>query len=460
MSDLVLFNTLTRTKERFESITPGKVGLYTCGPTVYWYQHIGNLRSYVFADVLNRVLLYNGFLINHVMNVTDVGHLTSDADTGEDKMEKAAQREGKKAEDIANYYWDVFRKDLKKLNIGEPDIWCRATEHIDDQIILVVKLQNRGFTYRTNDGIYFDTSKLPDYGRIARLKAEGLQAGKRTDMRAKRNPTDFALWKFSQPPGSRQQEWESPWGIGFPGWHVECSAMSSRYLGRQFDIHTGGIDHISVHHTNEIAQSEAAFGVTPWVRFWIHGAFLTYKGEKVSKSTGGLYTVSELQDLGFKPLDYRYLCLKAHYRKKLNFSIEALEHARNTYDRLKNVIRDLKSTDKKGLEKEYGDRFRQAVNDDLNMPQALAVLWDMVRDPEMDRGAALNCIEIMDTVFGLSLLQEEDIEIDDGIEQLIEEREHARKQKDFARADEIRDALKARGIVLEDTRDGVRWRKV
>ena len=459
MTQLTLYNTMIRRKEVFDSLEPGTVGLYTCGPTVYWYQHIGNLRSYIFADELKRVLVYNGYRVNHVMNVTDVGHLTSDADTGEDKMEKAAKQEGRRAEDIANHYWGVFKEDLAKLNILPPGTWCKATEHLHDQIELVRALDEKGYTYRTSDGIYFDTSKLRDYGKLAQLKVDGLQAGFRTDMREKRNPTDFVLWKFSEEPGLRQQEWNSPWGLGFPGWHVECSAMSSLYLGKQFDIHTGGEDHIAVHHTNEIAQSEAAFGVKPWVRFWLHGAFLTFKGEKISKSTGGLYTISELETSGFKPLDYRYLCLNAHYRKKLNFSLPALTYARNTYDRLKNIIRDLKSNTGKGTPKDYLAPFKEAINDDLNMPQALAVLWEMLRDPEMDPQTKLTTVETMDRVFALDLLEDEKMELTGEIEQLVQQREQARKEKDFATADRIRDQLKERGIILEDTKDGVRWRK-
>jgi len=276
---LKLYNTLTRKKEVFKPIKKGQVGMYSCGPTVYWYQHIGNLRTYIFSDILKRVLQYNGYKVKHVMNVTDVGHLTSDADTGEDKVELAAKKEHKTAKEITNYYWKIFRKDLKKLNIIEPNTWAKATDHIKEQIGLIKKLEKKGFTYKTSDGIYFDTSKFPNYGKLARLKKEGLKAGARIKLGEKKNVTDFALWKFSEKPGVRQQEWDSPWGIGFPGWHIECSAMSMKYLGEHFDIHTGGEDHIPVHHTNEIAQSEAATG-KKFVNYWLHGAFLTFKGEK------------------------------------------------------------------------------------------------------------------------------------------------------------------------------------
>ncbi len=355
---LKLYNTFSRKKETFKPLKDKRVGLYSCGPTVYSYQHIGNLRSYIFSDILKRVLSYDGYKVKQVMNITDVGHLTSDADEGEDKIEKAARKEGKTAKEISEYYWKVFRQDFKKLNISEPDIWCKATDHIKEQIALIKKLEEKGFTYKTGDGIYFDTSKFKDYGLLSRLKKEGLKAGKRVEMKDKKNPTDFALWKFSEKPGLRQQEWQSPWAppgvqgkvMGFPGWHTECSAMSMKYLGeysggehcRTIDIHTGGEDHISVHHTNEIAQSEAATG-KKFVNFWLHGAFLTFKGEKISKSKGGLYTISDLEEKGFSPLAYRYLCLTAHYSSKLDFSLETLKASQNALEKLYQRIKEIKS---------------------------------------------------------------------------------------------------------------------
>ncbi len=424
--------------------------MYTCGPTVYWYQHIGNLRSYIFSDILKKVLEFDGYKVKHVMNITDVGHLTSDSDTGEDKIEKAAAKEGKKAQDIANYYWKIFREDLKKLNIIEPDIWCKATEHIKEQIELIKKLEKKGYTYKTSDGIYFDTSKFKDYGKLARLKIKELKAGKRTEMREKKNKTDFALWKFSEKPGLRQQEWDSPWGIGFPGWHIECSAMSSKYLGEQFDIHTGGEDHIPIHHTNEIAQSEAAFGKKPWVRYWLHGAFLTFKGEKVSKSKGGLYTVSELEEQGFSALAYRYFCLTAHYRKQLNFSLESLENAKNSYERLKNIIKDIKD-DKKTNEK-YLEEFENAMDDDLNTSKALSVLWNLVRDEKAI--GKIKTIKEIDKVFDLKLLEKEKLKIPINIKKLVGERELARKKKDWKLADELRAKIKHLGYYVDDNDKG------
>jgi cysteinyl-tRNA synthetase len=462
---LTLYNTLSRKKEVFTPFVTKKVGFYSCGPTVYWFQHIGNLRTYIFNDILKRVLLYDGFTVKHVMNYTDVGHLTSDADSGEDKMEKAAAREHRTATEIASEYASVFEADCKKLNIIPPSVTCKATEHIPEQIALIKVLEEKGFTYRTIDGIYFDTAKLEDYGALGRIDTEGLEAGKRIDMAEKRNKTDFALWKFSDKPGVRQQEWDSPWGLGFPGWHIECSAMSSKYLGEQFDIHTGGEDHIQVHHTNEIAQSEAAFGKKPWVKYWLHGAFLTFKGEKVSKSTGGLFTVSELESQGFSALDYRYLCLNTHYKKQLSFSLEVLEGAKNGLSRLSNIILDLKSKDDScespNLD-EYKGAFQNAIDDDLNMPQALSILWNALRDTELGSREKLTLALDFDRVLGLGLaeLKQTEVNVDKDIEILLKLREKARKDKDFKKADEIRDLLKTHGLTVDDTPNGPRVRKI
>lgn len=451
---LKFYNTLTRKKQVFKPIEDGKVGFYSCGPTVYWFQHIGNLRTYVFNDILKKVLQFEGFNVKHIMNVTDVGHLTSDADSGEDKMEKAALKEGKKAEDIANFYWKVFREDFKKLNIEEPSIWCKATEHIKEQIELIKRLEEKGFVYNTSDGVYFDTSKLKDYGKLALLDKENLKAGARVDLREeKKNKTDFALWKFSEEPGKRQQEWESPWGLGFPGWHIECSAMSMKYLGENFDIHTGGIDHIPVHHTNEIAQSEAATGKR-FVNYWLHGAFLTVKGEKVSKSKGGLYTISELEELGYKPLAYRYMCLLTHYRSALDFSLENLKSASTGYENLKNKI-NLISERQEGRDGEkYLSDFKKAIEDDLNLPKALQVLQKLLKDNNVSGKAKLKIIEDMDKVFSLDLLKREMISVPEDVRQFAEERWKAKKSKDWLKADELRSKIEDRGFKVNDTADG------
>ncbi len=447
---LIIYNTLSRKKETFKPISGKKTGIYSCGPTVYWYQHIGNLRTYIFTDILKRVLKYNNYQVKHVMNVTDVGHLAGDADTGKDKIEEAAKKEGKKAEEIAGFYWGVFREDFKKLNIVEPDIWPKATEHIKEQIELIKKLEEKGYTYRTADGIYFNTSKLKDYGKLARLKKAELSAGKRVLMKEKKNPTDFSLWKFSPSASSgqakRQQEWDSPWGIGFPGWHVECSTMSMKYLGEHFDIHTGGIDHIPVHHTNEIAQSEAATG-KKFVNFWLHAEFLTFRREKISKSTGGLFTVSELEEQKFNPLAYRYLCLGTHYRKPLEFSLEALKNSQNSYERLKNIIGGLNDGGK--TNKKYLTDFEKAINNDLDMPKALATLWEMLRDKKAE--GKIKTIKKMDEIFGLNLLKEEKTEIPAEIAELVQQREEARAKKDWKTSDELRQKIVESGWIVKDT---------
>jgi cysteinyl-tRNA synthetase len=452
---LRLYNTLSRKKEVFKSLKKGQVGIYSCGPTVYSFQHIGNLRSYIFADILKRVLKYNDYKVKHVMNVTDVGHLTSDGDEGEDKIEKAAKKEKKSAWQIAEFYWKDFKQDFQKLNIIEPDIWCKATEHIPEQIALVKKLEKKGYTYKTSDGIYFNTKKFRKYGKLAKLRKEKLQAGKRVKLGEKKNKTDFALWKFSGEKGKRQQEWDSPWGIGFPGWHLECSAMSMKYLGESFDIHTGGTDHIPIHHTNEIAQSEAATG-KKLANFWMHGAFLLFKGEKVSKSKGGLYTISELEKKKFDPLAYRYLTLTTHYRSQLNFTLDNLKQAENAYKRLKNIIGEIK--DDKETNKKHLSEFDESINEDLDMPSALAVLWNLVRDKKA-RGK-LQTIKKMDEVLGLDLIKQEKEKIPKEILKLAKQREEARKKTNFELADKLRRDIQKKGYLVEDTKKGAKVKKV
>ena len=457
---ILFFNTLSRKIEEFKPINPPNVGIYECGPTVYWYQHIGNLRRYIFGDILTRVLQYNGYEVKRVMNVTDVGHLTSDADEGEDKIESAAKKEHKTAKEISNFYLSVFRDDFEKLNIQEPNIWCKATEHIKEQIELIKRLERGGFTYTTSDGVYFDTSKFKDYAKFARLKIKGLKAGARVALGDKKNPTDFALWKFSEKPGIRQQEWDpkdfgTNWSIGFPGWHLECSAMSMKYLGKHFDIHTGGIDHIQIHHTNEIAQSEAATG-KKFVNYWMHSNFLTFGKEKVAKSTGGLFTLTELQKEGFTPLAYRYFVLTGHYRKPLEFSLESLENAQNSYYRLKNIISEIK--DDKKINKKYLDDFENAMNNDLDTPKALAVLWKFVRDKKAE--GKIKTIKKMDSVFALDLLKKEKISIPSEIKKLANKREQARKSKDWKLADELREKINKQGYIIEDIERGFVLKKL
>ncbi|HNZ84594.1 MAG TPA: cysteine--tRNA ligase, partial [Candidatus Woesebacteria bacterium] len=335
MTELKFFNTLSRTKETFEPIETGKVGIYSCGPTVYSSPHIGNMYAYVCWDVLVRVLQYLGYEVKNVINITDVGHLVSDGDSGEDKMEKGSKKEGVSVWEIAKKYEDEFLNNLDELNIKRPWKLPRATDHIAEQINLIQKIEANGYTYKTSDGIYFDTSKMVDYGKMANLNLEKIKEGARVEVNEeKKHPTDFALWKFSPKDVKRQMEWESPWGVGFPGWHIECTAMSTKYLGEKFDIHTGGEDHIPVHHTNEIAQAEGAFG-HDLVKYWIHNAFITFKGNKISKSSGGLWTIADLKKMGFEPLAFRYMVLSSHYRKGMEFSIESLKSAQTALLKLR-----------------------------------------------------------------------------------------------------------------------------
>jgi len=451
-----VYNTLTRKKEEFKPIGD-EVGFYSCGPTVYWHPHIGNMRTYVFNDVLKRVLLYNGFKVKHVMNYTDVGHLTSDADEGEDKIEKAAKKENKTAQEIAEFYIKAFDTDALSLGIVPPTQTCKATDYIKEQIELIAALEKKGCVYRTEDGMYFDTTKFSDYAKFGRLNIEGLDSGHRTEIRGKKNKTDFALWKFSEKPGVRQQEWDSPWGIGFPGWHTECVVMATAFLGEQFDIHTGGEDHIQVHHTNEIAQAESAYGKKPWVRYWMHGSYLNFGGEKISKSKGGLFTIPELEEKGFDPLAFRYFCLSSLYRKQTNFSLEALEGAGNTLKKLQNIILELNNDSNKTdfYDKSKKD-FLEAVNDDLNTPQALSVLWTVVRS-DLGSKEKLELILDFDKVLGLNLsIKQTDASKD--VKELLKLREQARKDKDFTKADALRDKIKELGFDIADGPEGAKLR--
>jgi cysteinyl-tRNA synthetase len=451
---LRLYDTYTRTLRDFTPLHPPEVGLYTCGPTVYDYAHIGNLRTYIFEDILRRVLAFNGYPVRHVMNITDVGHLTSDADTGEDKMEKGARRTGKTAWEIAEFYTAAFREDMARLNIQEPTVWCRATDYIPEQIEMIECIEAQGYTYRTSDGIYFDTAHLPDYGYLARLDIAGLQAGARVDVGEKRNPTDFALWKFSTPGEQRQMEWASPWGVGFPGWHIECSAMSAKFLGPFFDIHCGGEDHIPVHHTNEIAQTQACHG-THLANFWLHGTFLQIDEAKMSKSSGEFLRLQTLIDRGIDPLAYRFFCLGAHYRAKLNFTWESLEGAATALGRLRTAAYAWGAPGT--LDEEFVERFAAQINDDLNMPRALAVVWELVRSdlpPATKKATLLH----LDGVLGLRLAEWQPAQetIPDAVLALVEQRQQARAEKRWRDADALRDQIKAAGYELEDTPQGPR----
>lgn len=455
---LILYNTLTRKQEKFVPLKSKKVGMYACGPTVYNYAHIGNLRSYIFEDLLKRTLLFDKFKVKHVMNITDVGHLTSDADIGEDKMLLAALREKKSVQTIADFYTNAFKEDLKKLNIIEPKVWCKATEHIKEQISQIKKLEKEGYTYFSGGNVYFDTSTVDDYGQLARLnlKTEA-QARVKKDPH-KRNPHDFVLWFTKSKFQEQEMKWDSPWGKGYPGWHIECSAMATKYLGKQFDIHCGGIDHIPVHHTNEIAQSEAALGKKPWVKYWLHNEFLVLEGQKMAKSGENFITLSTLMEKGFNPLDYRYQCLGTHYRKQLMFSYEALEGAKAARKRLEDKFMDLAPGTKgsPAKRKKYLLHFIKEINDDLNTPKALAVMWNVIKDEKISDKDKRFLLVKFDEIFGLNLgeLKKEKAETPKEVRMLAEQRLVVRIGRDWKKADELREKIKELGYIIGDTKEG------
>jgi len=463
---LKLYNTLSRKKEIFRPLKKGRVGLYTCGPTVYWFAHLGNFRTYIFEDILGRTLEYNNYKVKHLMNITDVGHLTSDADTGEDKIEIGAKRERKTAWQIAQFYTEAFKKDMKRLNIQSPALWARATDHIKEQIELIKILEKKGFAYKIEDGIYFDTSKLKNYGKLAGLKKRKLRAGARIEMvPGKKNPTDFALWKFTPGGVKRQMEWPSPWGRGCPGWHTECVAMSIKYLGVPFDIHAGGIDHIPIHHTNEIAQSEAAFGKI-LANFWLHSEFLVLKKGRMGKSEGNIVILENLIKKGVNPLAYRYLCLTSHYRSKLSFSWPTLKGAQNALDNLYEKVREMKSKTKSRKSKvqfrsqNYKKKFLEFINDDLNMPKALALMWQVIKDEKLEIKNKKALLLDFDKVFGLGLVKVKKSKIPEEIKKIVEIREKYRQQKNWPKADEIRQKVKSLGWRIEDKKEGPKIKRL
>jgi cysteinyl-tRNA synthetase len=459
--EIKLHNTLTRKKEKFKPLKKGKVSFYSCGPTVYSYQHIGNLRSYIFADLLKRTLQFNDYKVDHIINVTDVGHLTNDSDSGDDKMELAAKKENRSAEEIAKFYFNAFHEDLKKLNFIEPKKWTWATKYIKEQIKLVKKLEEKGYTYETSDGIYFDTSKLKDYGKLANLQPDNLKEGKRIAMGEKKNKTDFALWKFPDSKEQRHQEWPSPWGIGFPGWHIECSAMSMTELGETIDIHTGGEDHIHVHHPNEIAQSESTTGKT-FVNYWVHHAFVTNsEGQKISKSKGGLYTLSELEDLGYLADEFKFYVLSTHYKKPLQFSFENLDSAKKSLSKLKNKYLHLKEEDFPGESdiKKYETKFHKAINDNLNTPLAITIIREALEDQKYSAKARVKFLENSDKILGLDIKSWRSSEVTKKetpkeIQDLLDQRQLAREAKDFAQSDILRNIIKEKGYEIHDSTEG------
>lgn len=454
---LKLYNTLTRKKEEFVPLKKGTVKMYSCGPTVYNYAHIGNMRAYIFMDTLRKVLKYNGYKVKHVMNITDVGHLVSDADEGEDKMAKTARIENRSVYEIAKEYTDAFMKDIKALNIDTPEHIAKATEHIREMEIYVNDIVKNGYAYETSKGVYFDTSKLPNYGKmLSNNNIDDLKAGARVEVDTeKRNPQDFALW--IKAPKEHIMKWNSKWGLCYPGWHIECSAMSRKYLGDKFDIHTGGVDHIPIHHENEIAQSIGATGHN-LANYWMHVEFLLIDGGKMSKSLGNVYTLNDLKAKGIDALSYRYFTYSSHYRNKLNFTWDAIKSAKNSLNKLRDMIALHKGVNKKidkNIISKYEEQFLDAINDDMNMPVAISIVWEIAKEKEKSNDF-YELIKKFDSVLSLDLDKndKEDINIPEDIKLILNERKDARKNKNFAKSDELRDKLKELGYIVKDTKAG------
>ncbi len=460
--DIYFYNTLTKKKEKFEPIDEKEVRIYSCGPTVYKDATIGNMRTNIFQDVLRRVLKYNGYKIKHAMNITDVGHLVSDADEGEDKMIKSAKEMHKSPLEIAKYYTELFFEDLKKLNIETPEIICKATDHIPDMIKYVEKLLENGYAYETDTAIYFDISKLDKYGILSGVNLDEQKAGARVDVDSqKRNPYDFALW--IKAPENHLMKWESPWGLSYPGWHIECSAMGQKYLGEVFDIHTGGIDLIPTHHENEIAQSKGACGKIP-ARFWIHGEYLLIDGGKMSKSLNNVYLVKDIEQRGYDPLVYRLFTYSSSYRNKINFTWDVMEANAKALEKLREGYQK-HLQGKEDVEDEvvtnFEEKFHKAINDDLNMPLAMSVVWDVVKYPKKSIKIA-ELLKKFDGVMALSIdkeIKKKDYEIPEEIIKIAKEREEARKNKDWAKSDELRDLISKKGFLIKDSQNGYKIEK-
>jgi cysteinyl-tRNA synthetase len=447
-----LYNTLSRTVEPFSPLQEDKVTIYTCGPTVYGDSHIGNYRTFIFEDLLVKSLRHFGYPVERVMNITDVGHLTSDADEGEDKLELGAKRENSTAWEVAQKYTERFLQDLTVLQIETPHSLIKATDTISDQINLIKVLEEKGFTYLTSDGVYFDSSKVPDYGKLAQLDIQGLEAGARVAMGEKRQPTDFALWKFSPINTHRDMEWDSPWGKGFPGWHLECSAIIQKAFGGTIDIHCGGVDHIPVHHTNEIAQSESAYNRS-LAHYWCHAEFLLVDGGKMAKSLGNLYTLADLQQADIDPLAFKLFVYAASYRSKLNFSWDAVTAAHHTLHRLRRAYHDPGKGESEAIEP-FQEEFTAALADDLNTAQALAVVWKTL-DAPLTQAARQNFLDEVDTIFGLNLAETpQSLVIPDHVNELLEQRKKARAEKDWATADALRQQIEDAGFGVSDTPEG------
>ncbi len=458
---LKIYNTLTRGKEEFKPLNGTDVKIYSCGPTVYSYAHIGNFRTYIFMDTLRRVLKYNGYKLKHAMNITDVGHLESDADEGEDKMLKAAKKENKNPYEIAKFYTDAFFKDFDILNIDRPEIICKATDHIEEMLQFVKEIVENGYAYETSRGIYFDISKLDKYPVLSTRKIDEQIAGARIAVDdEKRNPEDFAIW--IKAPENHIMKWESPWGLSYPGWHIECSAMSRKYLGNEFDIHTGGIDHIPTHHENEIAQSKGANGKIP-AKYWMHCNYLQVDGGKMSKSLGNVYTVSTLIEKGINPLAFKLFCFSSHYRNNINFTFEGIEATNKAYVRLKdgyNKHKEGKEDVSEDIINEFKTKFEEAINDDLNMPMAMGVVWDVIKYPSKSEKLS-KLLEKFDEVLGLKIneIDKNSIDLPDKIKELIEQRKNARENKEWELSDKLRDKILELGYSVKDTKNGMEIEK-
>lgn len=458
-----IYNTLTRQVEEFIPNDEKEVKMYTCGPTVYHFAHIGNLRSYIFEDVLEKTLTYIGYHVKRVMNITDVGHLTSDSDSGEDKMLKGAKREHKSVLEIAEFYTEAFKKDTEELNIKWPEIVSKATDNIEEYIKIITKLLEDGFAYQSGGNIYFDTSKLEDYYKLTNHKIDEMVVGVREGVEedsAKHNQADFALWFTKSKFDDQELKWESPWGIGYPGWHIECSGISMKYLGEYLDIHCGGIDNIFPHHTNEIAQSESYLG-HKWCNYWVHGGHLNDETGKMSKSKGEFLTISLLKEKGYNPLAYRFMCLNSSYRKSLVFSYEILENANTSYKKLKNKVLSLNPNGEIEQEKilEFDNQFKSHLENDLNTSNALTLVYDVLKS-DINDATKYFLIQKWDQVLSLDLTKKEEIQdkIDEQyIKEMIEKRNQAKKEKDFTTADAIRESLEQKGILLKDTREGTTY---
>lgn len=460
---LKLYNTLTRKKEEFIPIKKGTVKMYSCGPTVYNYAHIGNMRAYIFMDTLRKVLKYNRYKVKHVMNITDVGHLVSDADEGEDKMAKTARIENRSVYEIAKEYTEAFMDDIKALNIDIPEHIVKATEHIREMEMYVNDIVKNGYGYETSKGVYFDTSKLPNYGKmLSNNNIDDLKAGARVEVdKEKRNPQDFALW--IKAPKEHIMKWNSKWGLCYPGWHIECSAMSRKYLGDKFDIHTGGVDHIPIHHENEIAQSIGATGHN-LANYWMHVEFLLIDGGKMSKSLGNVYTIKDLNKNGIDALSYRYFTYSSHYRNKLNFTWDAIKSAKNSLNKLRDMValhKDVNNKIDKNIISKYEEQFLDAINDDMNMPVAISIVWEIAKEKEKSNDF-YELIKKFDSVLSLDLDKnyKEDIYIPEDIKLILKERKDARESKNFEKSDELRDKLKELGYIVKDTKEGQNIEKV